>query len=135
KMHIECGFTSNCRRKKIYGCVEVDEIWRRLKEEIVTVAEEICGKEKQPKKQNWMNSEILQKMEERRVSKNMKAEEQYKRLKNEIRKLCREAKDKYYEDKCKEIEMLDKAHSQLMHQKIEELRPKGNSGLQMTRGN
>ena len=37
----------------------------------------------------------------------MKAEEQYKRLKNETRKLCRKAKDKYYEDKCKEIEMLD----------------------------
>src|SRR3989441_12251449 len=77
-----------------------------------------------------MNSEILQKMEERRVCKNMKAEEQHKRLKNEIRKLCREAKDKYYEDKCKKIEMLDKAHSQLMYQKIKELRPKGNRGLQ-----
>ena len=36
------------------------------------------------------------------------------RLKNEIRKLCREAKDKFYEDKCKEIEILDKAHSQLI---------------------
>ena len=73
-------------------------------------------------------------MEERRICKNMKAEEQYKRLKNEIRKLCREAKDKYYEDKCKEIEMLDKAHSQLMYQKIKELRPKGNRGLQTIRG-
>ena len=52
-------------------------------------------------------------MEERRVCKNVKAEEQYKRLKNEIRKLCREAKDKYYEDKFREIEMLDKVHSQL----------------------
>src|SRR2546425_13083571 len=110
--------------KAIDGCMEVDEIWKRLKEGIVTVAEEICGKEKQPKKQNWMNSEILHKMEERRICKNMKAEEQYKRLKNEIRKLCREAKDKYYEDKCKEIEKLDKAHSQLMYQKIKELRPK-----------
>src|SRR2546425_10804240 len=112
------------------GCIEVDEIWKRLKEGIVTVAEEICEKEKQPKKQNWMNSEILHKMEERRISKNMKAEEQYKRLKNERGKLCREAKDKYYEDKCKEIEMLDKAHSHLMYQKIKELRPKGNRGLQ-----
>src|SRR3989441_20597 len=65
---------------------------------------------------------------------NMKAEEEYKRLRNEIRMLCREAKDKYYEDKCKEIEMLDKAHSQLMYQKIKELRPKGNRGLQTIRG-
>src|SRR5213083_1360312 len=69
-------------------------------------------------------------MEERRKCKNMRDDEQYKKLKQEIRKLCREAKDKYYEDKCKEIEMLDKAHSQLLHQKIEELRPKGNRMLQ-----
>src|SRR5437867_13249544 len=116
--------------KEIDGCIEVDEIWKRLKEGIVTIAEEICEKEKQPKKQNWMNSEM---MEERRICKNMKAEEQYKRLKNEIRKLCREAKEKYYEDKCKEIEMLDKARSQLMYQKIKELRPKGNRWLQTIR--
>src|SRR3989441_1451582 len=48
--------------------------------------------------------------------------------------VCREAKDKFYEDKCKDIEMLDKAHSQLMYQKIKELRPKGNRGLQTSRG-
>src|SRR5437867_4577278 len=77
-----------------------------------------------------MNSEILHKMEERRKCKNMRDEEQYKKLKQEIRKLCRQAKDKYYEDKCMEIEMLDKAHSQLMYQKIKELRPKGSRGLQ-----
>src|SRR2546425_1084176 len=77
-----------------------------------------------------MNSEILRKMDERRKCKNMKEEEQYKKLKHEIQKLCREAKDKYYEDKCKEIEMLDKAHSQLLYQKIKELRSKGNRMLQ-----
>src|SRR5207247_7640865 len=67
------------QEEKIDECVEVDEIKRRLKEGIVAVAEEICGKAKQPKKLNWMNSEILHKMEERRVCKNMKAEEQYRR--------------------------------------------------------
>src|SRR3989442_16040530 len=81
-----------------------------------------------------MNSDILHKMEERRKCKIMKDEEQYKKLKHDIRKLCREAKDKYYEDKCKDIEMLDKAHSQLMYQKIKELRPKGNRGMQTIRG-
>src|SRR3989442_14689794 len=110
--------------------MEVDEIWKKLKDGISTVAEEICGKEMQPKKQNWMNSEILHKMEQRRKCKNMKDEEQYRRLRNGIRRLYREAKDKYYEDKCKEIEMLDKAHSQLMYQEIKELRPKGNRWLQ-----
>src|SRR6059036_2609975 len=84
----------------------------------------------QPKKHNWMNSEILHKMEERRKCKNMRDEEQYRKLKQEIQKLCLQAKDKYYEDKCKEIEMLDKSHSQLMYQKIKALKPNGNKGLQ-----
>ena len=53
------------QEKKIGECVEaIDEIWKRLKDGITTVAEEICGKEVQPKKQNWMNSDILHKMEE-----------------------------------------------------------------------
>ena len=60
----------------------------------------------------------------------MKEEEQYKKLQHEIQRLCREAKDKYYEDICKKIEMLDKSHSQLLYQKIKELRPKGNKMLQ-----
>ena len=112
------------REETIDGSMEVDDIWERLKDGISTVAEEICEKEMQPKKQDWMNSEILHKMEERRKCKNTKEEEQYKKLKQEIQKLCRKAKDKYYEEKCKEIEMLDKAHSQLLYQKIKELRRK-----------
>src|SRR5437899_7932547 len=77
-----------------------------------------------------MNVEILHKMEERRKSKNMRDKEQYKKLKQEIRKLCWQAKDKYYEDECKEIKMLEKTHCQLMYQNIKELRPKGSRELQ-----
>src|SRR6267154_334641 len=77
-----------------------------------------------------MNSEILQKMEERRNCKNRNEVEQYKRLKHEVQKLYREAKDNYCEEKCNEIEMLDKMHSHLLYQKIKELRPKGNRMLQ-----
>ena len=55
-----------------------------------------------------MTAEILQsKMEERRNRKYLKDVDQYKQLKREVQKLCREAKDKYYEDKCREIKMLD----------------------------
>src|SRR2546425_483472 len=80
-------------------------------------------------RQNWMNSEILHKKEERRKCKNMNDEEQYKKLMQEIRKLYRQAKDKYYGNKCMELEILDKAHSQLMYQKIKELRSKGHRRL------
>ena len=81
-------------------------------------------------KQNWMNADILQKMEERRLCKIREDVRQYKRLNQEIRRMCREAKDRYYEDKCKEIEMLDIVHSQLLYQKIKDIRPKGSRALQ-----
>ena len=90
---------------------EIDQIYKRLKESLEDVADEICGNAQSKRKQNWMNSSILNKMEERRKYKNMHTEEgekKYKELKHDIQKLCREAKDKYFNDKCEEIEFLDK---------------------------
>ena len=49
--------------------VEIDETWNKLKEDIAIVAEEMCERDRMSKKQNWMNSEILNKMEERRKAK------------------------------------------------------------------
>ena len=99
------------------------------------IAEEVCGKEQQNKKQNWMTADILRKMEERRIRRNLKDVEQYKTLKHEIQKLCPETKDKYFEEKCKEIEMLDKTHNQLLYKKIQEMRPKRNRTVQMIKSN
>ena len=48
------------------------------------VAEEICGKVQLPKKQKWMNSEILRKIEEKIKCKHMKEGEQDKKLNHEI---------------------------------------------------
>ena len=70
-------------------------------------------------------------MEERRISQIQKDDARYKRLKHEIQKLCREAKDKYYDDKCREIEMLDRTHNQLLYKKIQEMRPRRNRMVQM----
>jgi len=103
---------------------EIDQIWKTLKSSIEDIVEEICGKEEFQKKQKWMNVHILSKMEERRKYKMLNTEEgqkKYKELKQLIQKLCREAKNKYFDDKCKEIELLDKAHSQLVYKKIKDL--------------
>ena len=61
----------------------------------------------------------------------MKDERKQLKLKLEVQKLCREAKDKSYNDKCEEIEMLDKAHTQLLHKTIKKLHPKGNKIAQI----
>ena len=74
---------------------EIDAIWNKLRESIEWVADKICGKDQMTKKQNWITADILQKMEERRLSQIQNDDARYKRLKHEIQKLCREAKDKY----------------------------------------
>ena len=71
---------------KINEEVDVNGIWNKLKESIENVTEEICGKEQSQKKQNWISADILHKMEERRICKNMNEEEKYKKLKHEIQK-------------------------------------------------
>ena len=81
---------------------EIDQVWDTLKECIEEIAEEICGKEQHKKKQNWMTAEILNSMEERRRYKNLhtvEGDKKYKEIKHSIQKCCREAKDKYFNDK------------------------------------
>ncbi|HET6457666.1 MAG TPA: hypothetical protein VFG24_02160, partial [Nitrosopumilaceae archaeon] len=116
------------RDKRVGELDDIDQIWDKLKESIGDIAEEICGKEQAQKKQKWMNSQILNVMEERRKYKILNTEEgqrRYKELKQWVQKLCREAKDNYFNEKCQEIEMLDKVHSQLLYKKIKDLQPRG----------
>ena len=42
-----------------------------------------------------------------------------------VQKLCREAKDEYFNKKCEEIEVLDKAHNKLLYSKIKDLQHRG----------
>ena len=100
---------------------------------VTDIASEICGKEQNKKKQNWMNSDILDMMEERRKFKNTCTETgraKYKELKHTIQKQCRLAKDNYYNEKCIELEELDRIHSQLVYKKIKEFQPRRNRILQ-----
>ena len=122
---MKCEFQNNLNKKlqerNVSEIDKIDQIYKKLKESLEDVADEICGNEQSKRKQNWMNSSILNKMEERRNYKNMHTEEgekKYKELKHDIQKLCREAEDKYFNDKCEEIELLDKTHSQLLYKKL-----------------
>ena len=74
-----------------------------------------------------MNQNILEMMEERRKYKNSCTEigkGKYKELKQQIQQQCRIAKDNYYNEKCSELEELDRIHSQLVYKKIEEINRK-----------
>jgi len=66
---------------KVNELEDIDEIWNTLKKSIGEVAEEICGRLKLEKKQNWMNTHILSMMEERRKYKNINTVEGQKKYK------------------------------------------------------
>src|SRR5688572_9321061 len=83
------------------------------------------------KKQNLITADILRKMEDRRIGQIQKDDERFKRLKHDIQKLCRDAKDKYYKYRCRKTEMLDRTHNQLLYKKIQEMRPRQHKMVQM----
>ena len=83
-------------------------------------ANEILPKKKRQAKQPWMTDEILLMMSERRKQK--RGSTKYKKLNDKIEKECRVAKEKWLNDKCEEIEELDKRHLTLqLHKKTKNL--------------
>ena len=58
----------------------------------------------------YLTDEILKKMEERRKYKNdesVSGQRNYKELKHEVQRLCRQACKDYFNEKCDEIEHLE----------------------------
>ena len=117
-------------KNKMDNIVETDDInslWDNIKSCIAATADQVCGKHIPEKRQKWMTEEILQKMEERRKFKNDESvlgQRKYKDLKHEVQRLCRQARNAYFNEKCGEIEHLEATHNPLMYKKIKEMTPK-----------
>ena len=101
--------------------LNTEERWNRLKDTMKNSAMKIVGKKQKESKQPWMTEEILQKMEERRTQKNTISQQEYKAITRRIQKECRNAKEKYLQNKCSEIEHLDRHHSNKTYQKVREM--------------
>mgnify|MGYP003575453743 CR=1 FL=1 len=111
-----------------------EKIWEKIKNCLSDVADEICGKETAKKKQRWMTNEIMNLMETRRRYKGNRSEEGqkcYKEIKHKIQSLCRKAKDDFFNNKCKELEELDRVHSNRLHAKVKEFKPVKNKVAQV----
>lgn len=108
--------------------VSSEILWKNLKKGIIEVASQICGRSNTVMKQPWITVDILNQMTERGKLKNSNNQsptrQLYKQMCRKIQKSCREAKEKYYKDKCEEIEELNAKHSQKLHTKIKELQQK-----------
>ena len=83
-----------------------------LKHCVQTTAEEIIGyKENKNIKKPWVTGKMLEKMEERTKWKNINTEEvkgNYRKLNNELRRETNKAKEEWTEQKCEEIEELER---------------------------
>ena len=81
---------------------EVDEKWEHLKESITQAAEETIPKTQRKANKKWMNGEILKMMDERRKSKQDR--DAYDALNKQITTKCNEAKEKWLNEQCDDIE-------------------------------
>ena len=95
-----------------------------MKNCITAVADKICGKQISNKKQEWMTTEILDKRRERKQLKiklDKKSQKKYREMHRQVQKMCRKAKDHYYNDKCAELEDPDRKHNPKLYTKIKQL--------------
>ena len=90
--------------------------WTAFEEIVISFTGECVPKAKRIGKQEWMTEEILEKMEERR--KLPKNSPEYKQLNKEIRRKCKEEKEKSLEKECEDIEDLCKKDQQMMYEKV-----------------
>ena len=96
-----------------------DKMWEAVKRSIKQASKTVLPKRKKKTKNNLMTEEIIHLREERKHS---NTEDKYKTTDKIIKKKCKEAKEKWYNDRCTEIEKLERNHNmRAMHQKVKEL--------------
>ncbi|KAL4149828.1 hypothetical protein QTP88_003684 [Uroleucon formosanum] len=85
--------------------------WEAIKETIHNAANKTLIRNTLDPKKPWINEQILRDIEERRKYKNSKDNQgirKYKELKNKINRNAKEAREKWLEDRCHEVELLIK---------------------------
>ena len=93
-------------------------MWKNLKESIEH-GNLTAPKIEKKKSKAWMTDEIMEKMEARKKAKNTLA---YEPLNKEIKKLCKNAKEEWFNTKCEEIEShINVNGTKKMHNCIKEL--------------
>ena len=104
--------------------------FENLREAIEEANKEIIPKVKKSPNRPWMTDMIMDLMDERRECKG-RDHQRYKVLNRRIHRECLAAKTRWMEERCAEIEDLDKRDNQLMYKKVQEIvgRRKFNSNI------
>ncbi|XP_071574655.1 uncharacterized protein [Temnothorax nylanderi] len=100
--------------------VEIERTWDKIKTTITEIQVQDIGFPEVGRKKEWMTTEILELMTERKVQKPNPL--LYKEINRKIRRKCREAKEQWMSEKCKEIEVLQEKHDAFnVHKKVKEM--------------
>ena len=97
----------------------VERTWQILKTSMVQAAKKVLPKKDRVKRKSWMTNEILQTMLER---KKCNGTETYIEIDKEIRHMCKERKEAWWNERYNEIEELERKHkTKEMHAKMKEM--------------
>ena len=81
-----------------------EEDWKEFEIILRETAEKILHKKESIRKQKWMTNEIMELITKRRKYK--RNSRKYKETDKKVRMKCKEAKEKYMNDQCEELESL-----------------------------
>lgn len=80
-----------------------------IKSYIKIAAEKTFGESKPYNKKNWFIQEIVTKIREKRIienSSNPECHRRYRAVRNKINRACKAARQRFFEVKCREVEIL-----------------------------
>ena len=99
---------------------EVDESSKNFREKILQPTEDILGHSRKRGKNPWITQEILDLIDERRKHKATN-EQEYRRVQKLVKKAVKQAKEKWHQKSCEEIEELIEKHDEFqLHKKLKE---------------
>ena len=110
----------------------IEEKWCQIKVTVKNTANEVLGKKTKEIRKPWITEEIVDLIETRRKYKNAQDEngkQRYKEIHNQINRLCKMAKENWYEEKCQNVDKLIKsgrsdAAYKIVKQDFQERNPK-----------
>src|SRR5688572_29732774 len=111
-----------------------------MKDNIIQSANDIVGAEERvPARKPWVTREMIEEMEERRKWKHQsteKARQEYRRLNNKLRRTTEEARGKWWDEKCQELEDLQQqGRYDKVYEKVKQIsrKPgKGGGGIEVS---
>jgi len=100
---------------------EIENVWRKWKEGVINAAKTTIPEKKTARRKQWMTEDIMELINERRELKN-KNENDYRRVNKIISQKCREEKNRWFEEKCRQVEKLEEEGKiREMHSEIKQM--------------